>query len=119
MRWILLVTVDCASLFDREPGRIAIAGPFQTSRVIPLMLDVSQHHGLSATQLCVVTSLLPVLAGREVTLMFCAGCLFRLQRGESGVVTLIPAIRTILGVPPELRSGRVRGLRRSQLGMVA
>lgn len=45
----LLVGVDRANLLNCEPGWITIAIPFQTSRVIPLMLSVSQRLGFSST----------------------------------------------------------------------
>jgi hypothetical protein len=62
--------VDRASFLNREPGGIAIAIPFQTSHVIPFVLSVRQRLGFSGTQFGIVTSLLPVLASREVTLVF-------------------------------------------------
>jgi cytosine/uracil/thiamine/allantoin permease len=62
--------VDLASLLNREPGRIAIAIPFQASRVIPSVLGVRQHLGFTGSQFGIVTSLLPVLARGKVALVF-------------------------------------------------
>ena len=41
---------DRMGFLNRESGRIAIAVPFQTSRVIPLMLRVSQSLDFGGTQ---------------------------------------------------------------------
>jgi suppressor of ftsI len=65
----LVVRMDLMSLLNGEPGRITIAIPFQTSRVIPPMLGVSQHFGFGGTQFGIVTSFLPALASREVALV--------------------------------------------------
>ena len=46
----LVARMDRPSLLNREPGRIAIAVAFQASRVIPLMLGVSQCFGFSGSQ---------------------------------------------------------------------
>ena len=58
------------SLRGREPGRIAIAVPLQTSRVIALVLGVSQRLGFRGSEFCIVTSFLAVLASREVAQVF-------------------------------------------------
>lgn len=98
--------MDRASLLKCESGRIAIAVPFQTSCVIALMLDVSERLSFSGTQFAIVTSCLTVLTSRAVSLVFGVVCLFGLLRSEFGVVALIPAIRTILRIALEFRSGR-------------
>src|SRR5579864_470179 len=115
----LVGRVDRASLVSGEPGRITIAVPFQASCVISCVLRVRQCLGFGGSQVGIVTSVLPVAASRQVALVFGVGYLFRLLRSEFGVVALFPAIRTILSVAPEFRSGRVPGLRRSQLVTVA
>ena len=66
----LISWMDRTGLLKGESGRIAIAVPFQTSGVIPLVFGVRQHLGFSGTQFCIVTSLLPVLVSREVSLVF-------------------------------------------------
>jgi len=66
----LVARMDRPSLFGGKPGRIAVAVSLQTSRVIPLMLGVRQCLGFSDTEFGIVTSILPVLASREVALMF-------------------------------------------------
>ena len=84
--------MDRASLLNRKSGRIAIAVPFQASRVIPLVLCVGQRLGFGGSQLCIVTSLLSVLARREVALLFGVRCLFRFRGSEFGVIALVPSV---------------------------
>jgi len=84
------------SLVNREAGIITIAVPFQTSRVIALMLSVSQCLGFGRSQAGIVTRVLTVAARRQVALMFGVGCLFRLLWSEFRTVAFIPAIHAIL-----------------------
>ena len=98
--------MDRPSFLSGKPGRIAIAVAFQTSCVVALMLGVGQCFGFRDSQLRVVTSFLPVLARREVALVFCIGCLSCFQRSEFGVVALVPAVFTILRVALVLSGGQ-------------
>ena len=105
--------MDRTSLLKGESGRIAIAVPCQTSCVIPLVFCVSQHLGFGGRQLCIVTSFLSVLAGREVALFFRVRSLFRFLGSEFGMVAFVPAMSAILCVAQVFRSIRIPGLRRS------
>ena len=66
----LIARMNCTSLPNCEPGRIAIAIPFQAGRVIALVFGISQRLGFGSSQFRVVTSFLTVLAGREIALVF-------------------------------------------------
>src|SRR5450631_2393675 len=111
--------VDRASLLNREPGRIAVAVPFLACRVIPLVFCVRKRLGFGGGQLCIVTSFLSLFAGRVITLLLRQGCLFGLRCREFGVITLFPAVGTILRVALAFCAGDGLCVRGSQPGMIA
>src|SRR5579864_1067898 len=90
--------MDRLSFRKGKPGRVAIALPLQASRVIALMLGVSQCLGFSGTQLGIITGFLAVLTGRQITLVFRVCCLPGFRGCEFGVITLVPTALTILCV---------------------
>ena len=66
---LMALGLNGMSLVNGESGRVAIPVPFQTGRVIPLVFGVGQGLSFRRRQCCVVTSVLPVPASREVALV--------------------------------------------------
>jgi hypothetical protein len=65
----LVARMGRPSFVNGKPGRIAIAVSLQTSRVVALMLGVSQGLGFSGIQFGIVASFQSVFASQEVALV--------------------------------------------------